>query len=137
MDLASGATRGQLGTLSAVSTDGAHVVIGGPPRLHETATGLERMLPTAGIRTASFSEDGRRLAVASRTVLSVVDVVTGELIAVIGEHHDEEGNTYEGVGLNPDGNRLVSTSLGGGRGGVWDCCRKAARCSSAPHRRWQ
>ena len=79
-----------------------------------------------GIRTAAFSGDGRRLAIASRTVLSVVDAATAELAARLGQHHDDEGDTYEGVGLNHDGSRLVNTSLGGGWAYLWDVSTREA-----------
>ena len=69
---------------------------------------------------AGFSEDGNRLAVATWGSLSVFDVGTGQLVTRFGEHDDEEGDLYQGIALNRDGTRLVTSSLGGGRAHVWD-----------------
>jgi hypothetical protein len=97
-----------------------HLVLDQPPRLHATATGVDRPLPTSHVLAASFSGGGTRLAIASRTWLTVVQVPSGELVARIGEHEDEDGDTYEGVALNHEGSRLVATTVGGVRAAVWD-----------------
>jgi WD40 repeat protein len=122
IDLGSGATHGPLGTIHAVSRDGGYVLLGEPLRIHAPATGSERPLPAVGtkVRAAGFSEDGQRLAVASWGSLSIFDVPTGSLVTHFGEHSDEEGDVYEGVGLNHNGTYLMTASLGGGRARVWD-----------------
>ncbi len=122
VDLDSGVTYGPLGAIHAVSRDGAHVLLDEPLRIHIPATGSERSLPPMGIgvRAAGFSQDGQRLAVASWGSLSIFDVQTGRLVTRFGEHSDEEGDVYEGVGLSYNGTHLVTASLGGGRAHVWD-----------------
>jgi hypothetical protein len=122
VDLDSGATHGPLGAIHAVSRDGGYVLLGEPLRIHAAATGSERPLPAMGInvQAAGFSQDGQRLAVASWGSLSIFDVHTGRLVTRFGEHSDEEGDVYEGIGLNHNGTHLVTGSLGGGRAHVWD-----------------
>jgi WD domain, G-beta repeat len=79
-----------------------------------------RTLESPNVRAASFSEDGRFLAIAGGGSLSVFSVDTGDLLTRFGEHSDEEGDTYTGIGLSRDGARLVTASLGGRRAHVWD-----------------
>ncbi len=120
IDLATGLIHPSLGVVHAVSADGMYALIDDPLRIHEFASGSSQQLAAGRVRTAGFSEDGRRLAVAGWGSLTVFDVTTAQLVARFGEHDDEEGDTYTGVALSRDGTRLVSTSLGGGRSHIWD-----------------
>ncbi len=92
---------------------------GSPLRLLDTVSGVERLLPWGSAMAASFSGDGRRLALASRTRLAIFDVSTAGLVTEFGRHSDEEGDVYSSVSLNHDGTALASGSLGGGRSKLW------------------
>ncbi|MBV9879782.1 MAG: hypothetical protein JO180_04760, partial [Gemmatirosa sp.] len=105
----------------ALSPDGRTACIGGSePCLGDLETNVKTPLRWGFVLAAGFSGDGRRLALASRLELAVLDVATGAVIATLGRHSDEEGDTYTSVALDADGGRLVSGSLGGGRSHVWD-----------------
>ncbi|MGY1620219.1 TIR domain-containing protein [Geodermatophilus sp. SYSU D00691] len=111
----------RLGTVRAVSGDGARLLLDNPLRVHNHVTGRSLELPLPlGVRSGGFSGDGLLIALATRTGLFVVSADTGELVSRFGEHDDEEADAYSGVGLNSDGTRLLSTSIGGGRSAVWD-----------------
>jgi hypothetical protein len=56
----------------------------------------------------------------------VFAVGTGELVARFGEHDDEEGDRYTGVGISRDGTLLVTSSLGGARVHVWHVATRTA-----------
>ena len=120
IDIGAGARSGPAGPVLAVSRDAAFLLVDDPPRLHDTESGAMRALESPRVRAAGFSEDGRFVAIAGWGSLSVFAVDTGQLLTRFGEHGDEEGDLYTGVGLSRDGARLVTASLGGGRAHVWD-----------------
>jgi WD40 repeat protein len=109
-----------LGEVLAVSADGARLVLDDPLRVHDRVRGTSVVLSVPGVRSAGFSGDGRSIALARRTGLSVVTADDGELVSVLGRHGDEEGDVYTTVGLNDDGTRVLSTSIEGARSAVWD-----------------
>ena len=121
IDLATGDGQEPLGDVLAVTADGERLLLEGPLRLHSVTSQTARPLAVERrVVAAGFSEDGNRLAVATWGSLSVFDVGTGQLVTRFGEHDDEEGDLYQGIALNRDGTRLVTSSLGGGRAHVWD-----------------
>ena len=121
IDLATGDGQEPLGDVLAVTADGEHLLLDAPLRLHSVTWQAARPLAIERrVVAAGFSEDGSRLAVATWGSLSVFDVGTGRLVTRFGEHDDEEGDLYQGIALNRDGTRLVTSSLGGGRAHVWE-----------------
>ena len=121
IDLAAGDGQEPLGDVLAVTADGEHLLLDAPLRLHSVTWQAARPLAIERrVVAAGFSEDGSRLAVATWGSLSVFDVGTGRLVTRFGEHDDEEGDLYQGIALNRDGTRLVTSSLGGGRAHVWE-----------------
>ncbi len=121
IDLATGDGQEPLGDVLVVTADGEHLLLDVPLRLRSVTSqagcplAVERRVVAAG-----FSEDGSRFAVATWGSLSVFDVGTGWLVTRFGEHDDEEGDLYQGIALDRDGTRLVTSSPGGGRAHVWD-----------------
>jgi WD40 repeat protein len=106
--------------LLALGADGRVRCVGRTPRLIDEGSNTEQPLPWGFAVAAGFSGDGRRLALASRLEIAVIDTATNQLIARMGRHTDEEGDTYSSVALNHDGTVLASGSLGGGRSYTWD-----------------
>jgi hypothetical protein len=92
---------------------------GRPLKLFDSGSGIASPLAWSFAVAASFSADGRRLALASRTALAIIDVASGTLLKELGCHGDEEGDTYSSVSLNHDGTKLACGSLGGGRAHLW------------------
>jgi len=107
------------GALLAGDPGGRFRCAGQPPSLIEEASGTQRRLSWGFAVAASFSGDGRRLALATYTDLAVIDTETMALVAEFGHHNDPEGDTYTSVALNQDGTVLASGSLGGGRSCLW------------------
>lgn len=122
VDVRSHETYGSDLAVIAVSGDGSQLLLDHPLRLHDLASGSERVADdrVADVRCGAFAEDGRSFAVATGTALSVFDVPSGRLINRFGRHHDKEGDVYSGVAFNHDGTRLMTASVGGGRAHVWD-----------------
>ena len=87
--------------LLALSPDHRLTCVGSPPRLLDVGSNTEQALPWGFAVAAGFSGDGRRLAVASRLEIGVIDTATCQLITTIGRHTDEEGSTYSFCGPQP------------------------------------
>jgi len=104
----------------ALSPDGRCRCLGPMPRVVEEGSPAERSLPSGFAVAAGFSGDGRLLALASRLEISIVALSTNKIVATVGSHGDEEGDTYSSVALNRDGMQLITGSLGGGRSHLWD-----------------
>jgi WD40 repeat protein len=108
------------GEALAVSVDRQIRCVGPIPRIVDVVKKTEQALPWSFAIAAGFSADGRRVALVSRTDVGVFDIATNELVATLGHHTDEEGDTYTSVALNRDGSIVATGSLGGGRSHAWD-----------------
>jgi hypothetical protein len=86
----------------------------------ECDSGRLTPLHRGGVQAAAFSANGRWLALAYRTALTVFDVSSASVARTFGDHDDEEGDIYCAVAISDDGRRVVSGSLAGGRSWLWD-----------------
>jgi WD40 repeat protein/serine/threonine protein kinase len=113
-------------TSLAFSRDGrilAGAAVDGTVKLWEVANGNEILSfrSNAEVKALAFSPDSRRLAVASGSIITLRDAVTGDIVVTM------EGYSHEAASLafSPDGRRLASGAGEGrlGRGGgvkLWD-----------------
>jgi WD40 repeat protein len=109
----------------AVSADGSTVLTGFG--LYDMATDTTRTVKLdIGVHAATFSDDGRLLAVGAYDDLRVVDVASGMVVArlqgptVEPDDYWRTWRTYSGVWVSEDGTRLVSTSSDGEPSHLWD-----------------
>jgi hypothetical protein len=104
----------------AVSVDGRWRCAGPRPHIVDVVEKTESTLPWPFAMAAAFSFDRHRVALATRMEIGIFDVATHDVIATLGRHTDEEGDTYTSVALNQDGTLVATGSRGGGRAHVWD-----------------
>jgi WD40 repeat protein len=111
------------GKVLGASNDGRFVLLDRPdrPAVLDVQTRLVRKLDAlqGWLQGAGFSTDGNTVAVTHGTRIELWDVPAGERLRVIGEHDDEEGDTYRGAALSPDGTLLATASQAGGRSFLW------------------